>query len=63
MIKQLSNDITSSGTVRINTIAIFILEMLPKFDIVLTAAETAMAVATMNIAWKVIQKYQRRWSK
>ena len=63
MIKQLSNDVTSSGTVRINTLAIFILEMLTKFDVVLTAAETAMAIATINIGWKVIQKWMRGLGK
>jgi len=60
MIKQLSNDITSSGTFRINTLAIFLMEMLPKFDVVLNAEQTALVVATLNIGWKVFQKWLRR---
>ena len=59
MNKQLSNDITSSGTVRINTVILFIMQMLPKFDVILTADETALGVATLNIAWKVYQKWLR----
>ena len=59
MIKQLSNDITSSGTVRINTIAYFLMQLLPKFDVVLNAEQTALAVMTFNLAWKVIQKWMR----
>jgi len=60
MIKQLSNDITSSGTFRINTIAILIMQMLPKFDVILNGDEKVVAVAAFNIGWKVVQKWLRR---
>ena len=59
MIKQLSNDITSSGTFRLNTLAILFMQILPKFDVILNGDEKVVAVAAFNIAWKVIQKWMR----
>jgi len=57
MIKQLSNDITSSGTVRINTLMLLLLPVLPQLGITLTPEITALGVGLLNVGWKVIQKW------
>jgi len=60
MIKQLSNDITSSGTVRINTLMLLLLPVLPQLGITLTPEITALGAGLLNVGWKVFQKWLRR---
>jgi len=57
MIKQLSNDITSSGTVRINTLMLLLLPVLPQLGITLTPEITALGAGLLNVGWKVFQKW------
>ena len=59
-IKQLSNDITSSGTVRINTLMLLLLPVLPQLGITLTPEMTALGAGLLNIGWKVAQKWLRK---
>ena len=58
--KQLSNDITSSGTVRINTLILLLLPVLPQLGITLTPEMMALGVGLLNVGWKVFQKWLRR---
>ena len=55
--KQLSNDITSSGTVRLNTLMLLLLPVLPQLGIVLTAEQSLLATTVFNIGWKIAQKW------
>jgi len=59
-VKQLSNDITSSGTVRINTLMLLLLPVLPQLGITLTPEMTALGAGLLNIGWKVFQKWLNR---
>jgi hypothetical protein len=56
-VKQLSNDITSSGTVRINTLMLLLLPVLPQLGITLTPEITALGAGLLNIGWKIAQKW------
>ena len=60
MIKQLSNDITSSGTVRINTLMLLLLPVFPQLGITLPPEMTALGAGLLNVGWKVFQKWLNR---
>ena len=55
--KQLSNDITSSGTVRINTLMLLLLPVLPQLGITLTPEIATLGAGLLNVGWKIFQKW------
>ena len=55
--RELSNDITSSGTVRLNTLMLLLLPVLPQLGVALTPEMTALGVGILNIGWKIAQKW------